>query len=303
VMALRDSTETAGMSPHPPVPPRPAWFNVITVCGLVVLLLPVNSGRLRDWVGLDRQAGSNVPSVHGWSEQRLPPVVSFDGRDGSGYRGLVAPPSLNQTASASVPSWNAGYGTAWAPVRVAFGAEMAAAPRVSRFVLRNVPASATLSRGQRMPDGTWVIDAPVLNEVVIALADEPSRDLTIEVEGQGVDGDVVARDEVRAGQALPAFAVAKPSPRVRSANAAAATTPHTQAPAVIADSPAAAVAAAPAAPAAEPSRRSRVADVRPPVVRARARSRVTAEPLSERGTVVRTSASNMRWNKLAFDRD
>ena len=150
-----------------------------------------------------------------------------------------------------------------------------------------------------MPDGTWVIDAPALAELVIAFEDVPSRDLAIEIEGQGVDGGVVAREQVAVGQAPPAFAVAMPSPRVGAANVMQAIAPHQQAPAVIADILAVAV----IVPAAEPSQPSRVADIRPPAGKARAKPRILGEPLLERGPVVRTSASNMQWSKFAFDRD
>ena len=302
VAALRNSAGAADAPPPFALPPRPAWFNVITVCGLVVLLLPVSSSRLRDWIGQDRQAPRTAPSVLGWSEQRPPRAVPFDSREISGYRGLVEPTLVAQPPSVSVPALNAARAdsTVWAPVRAGFGIELGSAPRVARFVLRNIPASATLSRGRRMPDGIWVIGAPALGELVIAFEDVPSRDLAIEIEGQSVDGGVVAREQVAVGQAPPAFAVATPpAPRVRAANVMQAITPHQQAPAVIADIPAVAV----AVPAAEPSRPSRVADMRPPAGKARAKPRILGELLLERGPVVRTSASNMQWSKFAFDRD
>ncbi len=311
--ALSDPVEQAALhvaqsSPASP-PYRPAWYNVVTVCGLVVLLLPVGSGHFKEWIAGEGPPVNVSPTVFGWRHERASEAVSFDDRHTLGYRGMVASPAMNQSTAGSVSAFNAASasvhdGAASAPVRIGFGAAAASAPRVRRFLLRGVPASATLSLGQRLADGTWSIETSALTDVVVALIEQPPRDLAIEIEGQSVEGQVLARGQVFLGNRPFVAPVAKPIERVKPQSTPAAAAPLT------ADPPAVAVALPPpagsaSAEASPPLARAApvMGSATPPAVKVRAKPKEVRDGSLDERSTVRSSSSNTKWHKFAFDRE
>ncbi len=226
--ALSDPAERAlseaVLRSSPSLMQRPAWFNVVTICGLVVLLLPGGNNHLRGRIADEARSVSGAPAVLGWRHERSSEGIAFDDRLSFGYRGMVAPVAVERSG----PEWLRSTefpivdGRASPPVRIGFGAKTAVAAGVRRFVIRNIPASGVLSHGTRLADGSWVIEASSLNDVVVALIDMPPQDLAIDIEGQTQSGLLLAPGQVLFGarpmqsQAVSAIEQ-KPAPRMVTA--------------------------------------------------------------------------------------
>ncbi len=285
---------------HASKPSRPAWFNVITVCGLVVLLLPVSSSRLREWIAGEVQPVTVAPTVLGWRRERTLEAITFDESRSLRYRGMVEPLAMNPSTSGSVSALNAHLVdvSALAPVRIGFGADLATAPRVRRFLLRNVPATATLSLGRRLPDGTWAIETSALDNVVVALGEPPPQDLAIEIEGQSLDGALLARGQVLFG----IRPIERPALKSNEHTMAPAALTVTSSPTVVIPTPRVEPASSDVTP--PQPRVTPVSGAGPAMpIKSQAKPRVVREKTAARSAVARSIVTPTGWNKTAFDRD
>lgn len=174
--------------------PRTVWFRAATVCGLAVTLLPLGAGQLGDHPAEPSVQSGDATAVRGWRYARPSATVWFDEQHTFAYRGMIAPLLAVAPAADHIAAVD---GSGSAAVRIGFGARLAAGAEVRRFVVKNVPASAILSRGHRTDDGAWIIDASTLADVVIAVVDPLPPNHSIWIEGQTQGGVQLSRFQLR----------------------------------------------------------------------------------------------------------
>lgn len=177
----RRSSSGAAVARQTPVSARLPWFHVMTVCGLVVLLLPAGQRRMeKEQVDAEPTAAA-APSVLGWRQERSVGGLSFGDEAALTYRGLQAP--MRSEANIATELSKIGR-SALVPLRIALSQHLVSMSGIQRVVLRNLPASAHVSAGLRAADGTWVIEDVGFRDVVIAIIAPLDESLAIRIEGR-----------------------------------------------------------------------------------------------------------------------